>query len=154
MDVDERRAVRAVVLDARERVLLVRFSFPDGTEFWATPGGGVEGDEDDAGALRRELAEEVGLGEAVIGPCLWTRDHTFPWDGRTVRQRETIYLVRVGEHDAAPTVDVAAEGVAEGRWWTMAELGPTPERIAPAALPAALASILVGAIADPYDIGL
>jgi ADP-ribose pyrophosphatase YjhB (NUDIX family) len=150
----ERRAVRAVVVDARERVLLVRFSFPDGTDFWATPGGGVEGDEDEADALRRELAEESGLNDVVIGPCLWTRDHTFPWDGRSVRQRETIYLVRVGDYEAAPTVDLAAEGVAEIRWWTLAELAATAERIVPAALPTALPGILAGAIADPYDIGL
>ena len=151
---EERQAVRAVVLDAAGRILLVRFSFPDGTEFWATPGGGVEGDEDDADALRRELAEEVGLEDAVIGPCLWTRDHTFPWDGGTVRQREAIYLVRVAGHEAAPTVDLLAEGVAEVRWWTLAELEATTERIVPAALITALPGLVAGVIGEPYDIGL
>ena len=146
--------MRAVVLDAADRILLVRFSFPDGTDFWATPGGGIDDGESEVEALRRELAEEAGLVGAPIGPRLWTRTHTFPWAGRLLRQAETIYLVRVDRHEAAPTVDLAAEGVAETRWWSLAELEQTRERVVPAALPAALAEVLAGRIAAPYDIGL
>src|SRR3989475_6221797 len=37
----ERRAVRAVVLDASDRVLLVPFESPGGYRFWSTPGGAI-----------------------------------------------------------------------------------------------------------------
>jgi 8-oxo-dGTP pyrophosphatase MutT (NUDIX family) len=153
VEVEGRRAVRAVVLDGRNRLLLVRFSLQGDGEFWATPGGGIEDGESDVEALRRELAEEVGLTDAPIGRCLWTRVHTFPWDGRTIRQ-ETIYLVRVEEHDAAPTVDLAAEGVAETRWWSLSDVSTTTERIVPAALPIVLPEVLAGYIRAPYDIGV
>ena len=55
-----RPAARAIVLDPDDRILLVRFEFPDGT-FWATPGGGIEPGETPEEAVRRELAEEAGL---------------------------------------------------------------------------------------------
>src|SRR5918994_5908100 len=71
-----RDAVRAVLLDNEDRALLVRFEFPHWTG-WATPGGGVHAGETDEEALRRELAEETGLTELVLGPVVWTRTHLF-----------------------------------------------------------------------------
>ena len=56
-----RTAVRALLLDPPERVLLVRFDFPSGEVRWALPGGGVEPGETFDEALHRELIEEVGL---------------------------------------------------------------------------------------------
>ena len=70
----QRSGVRALVLDATDRVLLVRFEDAMGS-WWATPGGGVDAGESDAAALRRELGEEVGLHEFELGPLLWTREH-------------------------------------------------------------------------------
>jgi len=55
-----RPAARAIVLDPDDRILLVRFEFPDGM-FWATPGGGIEPGETPEEAVRRELAEEAWL---------------------------------------------------------------------------------------------
>ena len=52
-----REAVRALVIDPDDRVLLVRFEFPNTGTHWATPGGGVEPGETDHQALRRELDE-------------------------------------------------------------------------------------------------
>ncbi|MDP9465373.1 MAG: NUDIX domain-containing protein, partial [Actinomycetota bacterium] len=67
-----RQAVRALVIDPDQRVLLVRFEFPTATR-WALPGGGLEPGEDHLDALRRELEEELGLVDAVIGPQIWHR---------------------------------------------------------------------------------
>ena len=66
-----REAVRAVVLDPHDRVLLVRFEFPNASR-WALPGGGLEPGEQHDEALQRELAEELGLVDATIGPLCGT----------------------------------------------------------------------------------
>jgi 8-oxo-dGTP pyrophosphatase MutT (NUDIX family) len=130
------------VIDAERRVLLVRFEHPvTHDSWWAATGGGVEAGESDHQALRRELREEAGLRTFDIGPIVHTREHTFPWDSRIVDQRERFYLVRVHRHDAVPTIDVAAEGVTEVRWWDLDELEATDERIVPLELAALVRSL-------------
>lgn len=62
-----RRAARAILIDQSDRLVLVKRTKPEQPAYWTAPGGGVE--ETDAsleGALRRELAEE--LGAEVAGP--------------------------------------------------------------------------------------
>lgn len=135
LDPVERQAVRGVVVDAKQRVLLVRFEHPvSGDSWWATTGGGVDEGESDEQALRRELREEAGLDVSEAGPVVHEREHTFPWDGRIIRQRERFYLVRVEVHQPAPTIDLRPEGVTELRWWTLSELDRTGEVIVPPGL--------------------
>jgi TDG/mug DNA glycosylase family protein len=152
---DDRPAVRALVLDRDDRVLLVRFEQPVTKEsWWATPGGGVEPGESDADALRRELREEAGLTSFDVGPVIWTRRHAFAWLGRLLRQHERIHLVRVESHDVAPTVDLAAEAVEETRWWTLDELDAGKVEFAPRQLPELVRSLLRdGPPASPVDVG-
>lgn len=116
-----REAARAVVLAPDRRVLLVRFEFPQASR-WALPGGGIEPGESAVDALRRELAEEVGLHEASIGPHVWNRLHIVPFiDGRYDGQREQIHLVAVDHaFEPRPALDweqLNAEYVFELRWW-------------------------------------
>lgn len=136
-----RQAVRAVVLDPADRVLLVRFEFPTAT-VWALPGGGVQPGEQPITALRRELAEELGLLDAPIGPHLWTRQHlvTFEHDGAGQRwdgQRDEIHLVRTDAFEPRPQLDwdaLAAERLHEIRWWTLGEIQASSARFAPTKL--------------------
>ena len=150
----ERSAVRAVVLDAADRILLLRFEDRFGQSWWATPGGGAEPGEDDAATLRRELVEEAGLHDAEIGPLVWRRESVFAWRGRLYRQAERIHLVRVESHEAAPTIDLAPEGVHGHRWWTLPELEASGETFAPRALVRHLGALLRdGPPAEPVDVG-
>jgi len=68
-----REAARAVLLDADDRVLLLRYD--ENGEFWATPGGSLENGEDHATATVRELGEELGIDDKAIelGPQLAER---------------------------------------------------------------------------------
>jgi 8-oxo-dGTP diphosphatase len=156
-----RPSVRAVVVDHDDRVLLVRFEFPN-RSVWATPGGGQEPGEDDDTTLRRELDEELGLHEVEIGPHLWTRLHVIPFlDGSWDGQRERVYLVRTAAfvpHPALTWEQLRAERVHELRWWTIAELAAAARDgvwFAPRALPDLIADLVAdGPPATPLDVGV
>lgn len=161
-----RRAVRALVLDPADRVLLVRFEFPDVT-VWALPGGGVEPGESDHEALHRELDEELGLTGAELGAHVWTRLHVIPFiDGSHDGQRDHVYLVRTPEFEPQPRLtweQLRAERLHEIRWWTPAELAAAPTsrndagrvRFAPRRLPELVAGIAAdGPPATPFDSGI
>ena len=152
-----RPAVRAVVLDELERVLLVRFDFGDRV-VWATPGGGIEGGESDEHALRRELAEEAGLEAFELGAHVWTRTHLVPlgggrWDG----QHEHYYVVRTPPFDPEPQLtwaELRLEGMTAVRWWTQDELETADALFAPR-LPLLVRELLLhGPPAEPIDVGI
>ena len=119
-----REAVRALVVDDLGRTLLVRFEFTEGTR-WALPGGGLDSGESHHQALRRELAEEVGLHDPTIGDHLWNRVQYFrfgQWDG----QRERVFAVQAPQaFEPQPLFSweqLNAEHVFELRWWSVEEL--------------------------------
>jgi 8-oxo-dGTP pyrophosphatase MutT (NUDIX family) len=142
LDPVDRPAIRALVVDRDQRVLLVRFRNAFGDVWWATPGGAVEAGETAAEALRRELREEAGLVDFDVGPPLWRRDVTFAWDRRLLRQRELVHLVVVEEHEPLPTIDLTQESVVGLRWWTRNELERPSERLSPRSLPELVDRIL------------
>lgn len=130
-----RPATRALVLSRRASVLLVRFEFPAGTR-WALPGGGIEPGETPLVALRRELREEIGLVDPVIGPHIWTREHHVRFiDGNWDGQRDQIHLVEVDEEfEPRPELGwdrLRAEYLHEIRWWTCDELAGSDVRFVP-----------------------
>jgi ADP-ribose pyrophosphatase YjhB (NUDIX family) len=151
-----RDAVRGVVVDSGDRVLLVRFEFPHWTG-WATPGGGVNTGETDEEALRRELEEEAGLDAFELGPIVWTRTHLFElgrWDG----QVERYYLVRTPAFDPDPRLtwtELNAEFVTAVRWWTLEELEAAGVQFAPRRLPLLVRELLRGGPPpEPIDVGV
>jgi 8-oxo-dGTP pyrophosphatase MutT (NUDIX family) len=123
-----RPAVRGLVIDETDHVLMVRLVFPEGA-FWVLPGGGIDEGEDVLDALRRELREETGLTAPSIGGHVWNRLHEFrlvdtagvEWHG----QRESVFLVRTDRFDIAPSMSaeqLRAENLHGHRWWSLEEI--------------------------------
>ena len=152
-----RRAVRALVTRDDDAVLLVHFHFASGAQVWALPGGGIEPGESVEEAIRRELAEEVGVHRFELGPEVWTRTHVFELSPEFDGQHERVFLVRLDEPPGEPglTVDeLRAESVDASRWWTPAELAASTERVAPRGLPELVARLQAeGPPAVPVDAG-
>jgi 8-oxo-dGTP pyrophosphatase MutT (NUDIX family) len=141
---DGRRAVRALVVDERDRVLLLRWERPLGSSFWVTPGGGVEAGESDRQALLRELREEAGLTDPRPGKRLWRTEFVTPelaLDGGWLRQRDDVYLVRT-RADAVSVPDLVDERVVGHRWWTLDELDRSDDLFGPLDLPARVRAAL------------
>jgi ADP-ribose pyrophosphatase YjhB (NUDIX family) len=147
-----REAVRAIVADPDGRVVLMRYASTP--PVWATPGGGAEPDESDEEVIRRELAEELGLDEFELGPCVWVREHEFEMQNHR-GQRERIHLVRVEAFEPAPRVDLAAEWVTEVRWWTVEEIEASDEIFSPRRLGRLLRELFEnGPASEPLDVGV
>jgi ADP-ribose pyrophosphatase YjhB (NUDIX family) len=151
-----REAVRAIVLDPDDRVLLVRWVNEDhDVDVWLTPGGGLDEGEEPEDGLRRELREEAGLDSFEAGPVIWTRRHAFPWYGRTIEQRETFVVVRVPAFEPRGTPELAVEGVRDIRWWALDEVEASSETFAPRRLAALLRELLEsGPPPEPVDVGV
>jgi 8-oxo-dGTP pyrophosphatase MutT (NUDIX family) len=151
----DRIAARAIVFDPDDRILLVHFREPHTLAgWWATPGGALDPGETHEEGLRRELLEEAGI-EAPIGQCVWTRVHAFDWGPHFIRQIERYYVVRVESDKVEPQLDLAAEDVAEIRWWTLTELEASDEKFAPRRLPRLIRELLEnGPPSEPIDAGV
>jgi len=87
--------VRAIVIDAQDRVFLIKHSYVDG---WHLPGGGVETGETMLEALSRELAEE---GNIVMSAA--PRLHGVFFNKRVSRRDHVaLYIVRDFRQDSIP----------------------------------------------------
>jgi 8-oxo-dGTP pyrophosphatase MutT (NUDIX family) len=151
---EERKAVRAVLLTPEEDILLMRIRKPGGAKpFWVTPGGGLEPGEGAEDCLRRELREELGLLEFETGPLVWLRHHTCDWGSRRIAQSEEYYIVRTGHFEPRMSDPVEASVVDVFRWWPAAALASCGEELTPAALAKIVGHFLeTGSVIHPLEV--
>jgi 8-oxo-dGTP pyrophosphatase MutT (NUDIX family) len=151
-----RRAVRVVLIDPADRVLLMRFLVPDEPAFWVTIGGGIDPGESPEQAALREVREEVGLTDLILGPLIWTRRESFRFLDEDVDQSEQIFMARVADFDpvAHQHSVIEAKYVTDMRWWSLAELETADEQVYPRRLAEFYARLLAeGPPASPIDVG-
>ncbi|MCX4598403.1 NUDIX domain-containing protein [Streptomyces sp. NBC_01549] len=139
-----REAARAIVLDAADRVMLLRYDEEGG--FWATPGGSLEDGEDHATATLRELREELGIDEKAVelGAQLAERSKDHVVGGCLVRQVEKYFLTRVSAADVAPDRASQTDNICEARWWTVSDLRAATETVYPVRLADLVEAVVEG----------
>ncbi len=145
-----RSAARVLLLDEKDRLLLVRGHDVDQPDrhWWFTVGGGIDSGESPRQAAVRELAEETGLqveAEALVGPVL-RRTALFDFARRTVRQHEEFFLARLEAPEAIVQhgwTEIERQFMDEARWWELDELLGEAEQVFPVGL-ARIVSGLIG----------
>ena len=161
LPVVQRSAVRLVVLDREDRVLLFQIReplHPEQGTVWELPGGGIDVDETYVDAALRELREEAGIMAEPqdIGRPTWRRRVTFRHAGVRRLQDEVVVTVRLP--GARPGIDPAeqqpdeAETYLGARWWSVHEVEKSHERFFPGRLPTLLRRFLDGQLIDePFE---
>lgn len=149
-----RIGARVLLLDSRDRVLLIHARDPDqpGHHWWELPGGGADPGEALPDTARRELAEETGILLDDLGAHLWDRETRFYYRRSEHHRRERVYLARLT--DTAPSLRPRhtaneRDGLIEHRWWTQPELAACRDKLLPPNLPALLAEVLAGTLRRP-----
>jgi 8-oxo-dGTP diphosphatase len=110
--VNEPRLRVSALLEWRDRILLCRHEKP-GKEYWLLPGGGVNSGESLVDALRRELAEEVGIeGVPFEGPIAIV-DSIAP--ARSLAAKHVVHIIFSGDLggrslEAVTSADAAVRG--------------------------------------------
>lgn len=141
-----RKVARVVLLDPADRILLLHgFEPADPAEtWWFTPGGGLEGEESREEAALRELAEETGITQVELGPVLWRRYCSFPFDGRRWEQDEWYFLARTAQTatEMGGLTELERRSVTGARWWTSGELLSARETVYPTRLAELLRTLL------------
>ena len=157
-DLPLRQAVRALMIDHADRILMVKLQIDrNGWTGWVLPGGGIESGEDTETALRRELLEETGLADPFIGPVVCRRTQRGPGIAPGFGgQQEDIHLVPCHDFPLAPAMskdELRREGVVDMRWFTPEEIGATTDKVVPEGLAALVHRVLeFGGSVDPLVI--
>ncbi len=159
LPVIKRSANRAILIttnesstmDSDSKILLIRIRGSEsggGWEGWITPGGGIEENETDSEALKREVFEEVGYLIQSTPMHLWNREHEFEWDDKWIVQSEKYFLVPCKEFEVKESKSLTESEKKYFRgikWFTLNEISMSREIF----VPRNLAELLKGLIDNP-----
>jgi 8-oxo-dGTP diphosphatase len=149
----ERLTARALLLDPAGRILLMKGRLPgrpDGPAFWYSVGGGVDDGETLAQAAAREIVEETGLTDAVLGPTVWRDEvilHDIDGEERLFKQYYVVARTAGGDPSREGWLPHERQLTDDMRWWTLGELQLTDDTVFPAGMAVLLADVLAGRVA-------
>jgi ADP-ribose pyrophosphatase YjhB (NUDIX family) len=152
----ERPTARVLLLDPADRILLMKGrlpSAPDRPGVWFTVGGGLEAGETFLEAADREIREETGLIDFVLGPVVWVREGVMLLPEPTLL-KECYIVARCpgGEPVREGWTAIERELIDDIRWWTVAELATTPDRVFPPGLAHRLPPLLGGRFPEEPEV--
>lgn len=137
----ERKSARLLIISPEQRVLLFRFVHKEGVlagqDYWATPGGGLEGDETFEQAAIRELREETGIAvDSVTDPVGHRHFPLLLPCGEQVYSVEQYFVVPVQQETLCRSGWTSHETqvMADHQWWSVQALQTTPETVWPETL--------------------
>ncbi len=146
-----RRAARVILVDDRDRVLLLHGCDADQRErtWWFTVGGGIDTGEVAVDAAVRELREETGLRVEpadLVGP-VFSRSADFDFFRETCRQDELFFFARYSGTSPMSRdgwTDIELDTIDELRWWDLDDLDAVDEEVFPHGLPGLVRGLLGG----------
>ena len=147
----ERLTARVLLFDDKDRILLMKGRLPSDPAapgVWFTVGGGVEPGETFAEAAAREVLEETGLTDVMIGQVLWRGEQTLKdRKGQPVLFKEEYFVARCkgGAPSRAGWQALEHEFIDDIRWWTAADLALCRDPTYPLDLASRLAEALAHA---------
>lgn len=151
----KRKSARVVLLNDLDQIFLINSVDPaDASKgsWWELPGGGIDPGERSADTVRRELWEEGGMRNAMIGPVVWIQHVEFDFGGYHFDQDEVIHIARTTQRTIErPRGLEALEALAfrGARWWSVSEVESSAEAFLPPELPLLLPNLLAGELPDP-----
>ena len=146
--IPERPTARVLLLDRADRILLMKGRLPSAPErpgAWFTVGGGVEPGETFIEAAAREVREETGIVDFILGPVVWVREGVMRMP-EPMLFKECYVLARCdgGEPVRDGWNAFERELIDDIRWWTVPDLQATTDRVFPPGLAQRLPDLIAG----------
>jgi 8-oxo-dGTP pyrophosphatase MutT (NUDIX family) len=143
-----------LLVSPQRRLLLIKYRNigRDGSTHpcWTTAGGGIDEGETIESAAMREIAEETGIRDCVVGPIVWYCEDSRRSGDWQVCHKEHFVVV------LSPTEVLRAHGwteherneILEMRWWSAEEILLCKDTVYPPELGNAVKPILEGRYPD------